>query len=234
MKNNYNSNLSIEQIGHVIPPYKKTHDFESSFINKNHFSYSQIELNSDKTTIKDPSGISGFLRREDALKIYELSYFSKGDIINFGTLFGLSAAIMSEAVYDSNKNNKILSVDKWGGVSKKAKYNLRAIYGNQNVDFVVKDGMEFLDNIIREKRKFGFIFVDHSHQYEDVFPLCKKINDVMSKDSFCLFHDYNDRRNFDDEEKYGVHKAIEDGLSKNMFDFYGIFGACGLFKKKSS
>ena len=232
MNKNLDTNLLLDELGGVFPQYRPTYDFKSDFIDDNHRFYSMCELDKNKTTIKHPAGIPGYLRSEDALKIYEMTYFSNGDIVDFGTLRGLSTAIMSEAVYDSNNQNEIYTVEIYRLWTYRAKFYLRAIFGNEKIKFVTKDVIDFIDLAIKKEKKFGFVFVDHSHKYEDVYQVCIRLEKLIKPEGFCLFHDYNDSRNNDQsDEDYGVYQAVNDGLSKNNFEFYGIFGCSVLFKR---
>jgi hypothetical protein len=56
---------------------------------------------------------------------------------------------------------------------------------------------------------------------------------IVGSGGFCLFHDFNDRRNEDpDEPDYGVHRAVADGLDPESFEFYGIYGCSGLYRAR--
>ncbi len=47
-----------------------------------------------------------------------------------------------------------------------------------------------------------------------------------------LFHDYNDQRNImPDVADYGVFQGVRDGLAPGQFEFYGVFGCAGLFRR---
>ena len=55
----------------------------------------------------------------------------------------------------------------------------------------------------------------------------------MLPGAFCLFHDWLDARNFEpDEADYGVFGATRDGLDPAEFEFYGVFGVAGLFRRR--
>lgn len=219
-----------ENIGRIIPKYKRTINFYRRFINSNHKYYSECPLNGE---IID-AGINGWLRREDALKIYEMAYYSKGDILEFGSYHGLSTSIISKANYDSGLKKKILSIDIDLEASNIATNNLKKLELEKNVDFIVNNSDIIIDNLINEKKEFNFVFVDHSHQYQPVYNVCSRLDELVKKGGFCLFHDYNDIRNIDNEnDDYGVYQAVHDGLKANNFEHYGDFGCTALFKKIS-
>jgi hypothetical protein len=49
----------------------------------------------------------------------------------------------------------------------------------------------------------------------------------------CLFHDFNDTKNNDPENKdYGVSQAVFEGLPMDRFEFHGIFGCTALYRAR--
>ena len=80
-------------------------------------------------------------------------------------------------------------------------------------------------------RQFGFVFIDHSHAYAPVYDVCLMLSRIVAPGGFCLFHDFNDSRNRDpNDDDYAVFQAVEDGLDRQRFEFYGIYGCSGLFR----
>jgi len=75
------------------------------------------------------------------------------------------------------------------------------------------------------------VFVDHSHSYEAVYGVCRELGTVLSKGGFCFFHDFNDARNRDTEDKdYGVYQAVVGGLNPEEFEFCGVYGCAALYR----
>ncbi len=219
-----------ENIGKTIPKYEKTVKTFTDYINSNHKYYSECPLNGEIIDI----GIEGWLRREDALKLYEMAYFAKGDILEFGTYHGLSTSILSQANYDSGLKKKILSIDIDAEASNTALNNIKRAGLEKQVSLTIKNSDVVADKLINENKKFDFVFVDHSHQYQPVYNTCIKLDKLIKKGGFCLFHDYNDIRNLDNSDNdYGVYQAVWDGLDHNKFEHYGDFGCTALFKKIS-
>ena len=59
----------------------------------------------------------------------------------------------------------------------------------------------------------------------------ERLADVLWPGAFCLFHDFNDFRNADPAyEDYGVYQGVADGLQQGRFEFWGIYGCCGLYR----
>ncbi len=207
---NEDSYIKPEELGGMIPPYRPTFKFDGSFINPSHEFYSRCDVKED---ILIDIGIPGWLRKEDALKLYELAFFSDSDILELGTCHGLSTAIISQAKKDSGTDNKIYTVDTNSECVKAAEDNLRNRSLEKNVYFTCNDATSVCNEFIRRGKKFGFIFIDHSHEYKAVLEICRLLDKLLIKNGFCLFHDYNDSRNNDPDDKdYGVSQAVNDGL----------------------
>lgn len=91
-----------------------------------------------------------------------------------------------------------------------------------------------MDRMSQARREFGFIFVDHWHGYEATEQAARRVAPLLKPGGFVLFHDYLDPGNADPEHVYGVYQAVDDDVVKGgQFEFYGNFGCCGLFRKKT-
>ena len=94
--------LRPEDLGTRIPPYQPNFDFSGKFIDIYHQGLAEAPTKG-KGLVQIRSRrwfrrlIPGWLRREDALKLYELSYFTTGDILELGPHHGLSTSILAQA-----------------------------------------------------------------------------------------------------------------------------------------
>lgn len=93
--------LPLEQLGSRFPLYRPTYIMDDPYINAFHSRYSTCPTEGDLIEI----GIRGFLRREDALKIYELAFHASGDVLEMGSAWGLSTSILCRAVADSGRSH---------------------------------------------------------------------------------------------------------------------------------
>jgi SAM-dependent methyltransferase len=224
---NKDSFLEEHDIGRRYPDYRKTVDFPGRYINDHHSYYYHCPLKGGILDI----GIEGWLLRADALKVYEMGYFSKGDILEIGSYRGLSTSILSQANHDSGLVRDIHTLDIDKSSLDMARENLQARGLGNNVHFHLSNSSDYLNGLIAQNTKFGFIFIDHSHEYEPVLEVCRQLSDLVIPGGFCLFHDYNDPRSFDYTTKdYKVYQAVNDGLDNDKFEFYGIFGCTILFR----
>jgi len=212
-------------------PYLPTYDFPSPHIDETHGVIANAPLKED-SLIQMPNGqwfasaIPGWLRREDALKLYELAYFASGDILELGSYHGLSTSIIARATLNSSKPKHIESVDLDPACTKATKNNLKRLGLLKLVNARTADAVVAVEEYAAKQAQFGFVFIDHSHAYQPVYDACKALVRVW------LFHDFNDHRNRDATNKdYGVYQAVMDSLDMNQFEFYGIYGCTGLFRR---
>ena len=231
---------NVGDLGLKSFPYNPT--YAGKFpINEFHNYFTSCEReNGVKILLNNDNGqlIPGMLRREDAMKIYELAFHAENNILELGCFRGLSTFIIAKAVLHSNSKKRITTVDINSGCIQSARANILTIdqvtNGRVNLlESIVNDGGSAVSNLIDAGRKYSFAFIDHSHAYDHVLDVCQKLDDVMEPGGFCLFHDYNDKRNNDNTETgYGVYSAVHDGLDESVFEFYGCYGCTGLFRKK--
>jgi predicted O-methyltransferase YrrM len=193
-----------------VMPYQKTYNFNGEFINQSHnrIALSRMHEYADIINI----GIDGWLLLADALKLYELAFFCKGDIIELGTYKGLSTTIMAEASRDSGRKFEIVTVDLDAQHTAEAKQGMadRRTPGRENVHFFTFDAIKFVGNTADAGRLYELAFIDHSHQYQHVYDTCVNLHRILVPGAFALFHDYNDPRNaHPDRPDYGVYQAVQ-------------------------
>jgi hypothetical protein len=207
-------------------PYQPTITSFRQFINDQHRYYHECPT---KGGILIDVGIQGHLRREDALKLYEMAYYATGDILEFGTNRGLSTSILARAISDAGKSAKIVTMELCAELAGQASRTLSQLDFSSHIEFLVGDADASCQKLVDAGRKFAFAFVDHSHAYGDVVKACHHLSQLLTPGSFCLFHDFNDRR---ETVEYGVYAAVTQTLDCNQFEFCGIYGCCGLFRRR--
>ena len=224
--------MSLDALGQERP-YHPTYESFGVAIDDFHAYLANCPL--DGIVIK--LGLAGWLQRADALKLYELGYFANGDILEFGTYCGLSTFILAKAIQSSGRRAHIVTMELDPRVTMLAKRNLASRSVDSFVDFREGDANATCSKLIAEGRKFSFAFIDHSHAYEPMVLACERLAQLLTVGSFCLFHDFNDPRNTatpgvgESENQYGVYAAVQSALDRKQFEFYGIFGCCGLYRK---
>jgi predicted O-methyltransferase YrrM len=210
--------------------FHKTYTYNGDFIDATHASFKTCPTKLGMIDI----GIEGWLLPADALKLYELAYYARGDVLELGTYRGLSANVIRRAILASGRpRRKLVSVDLDPGSTAAGHASVAGEKGARRLRFLNTSADDALETFAKTGRKFGFCFVDHSHTYAHVRSACERLADVLSPRSFCLFHDYNDPRNADPHDNdYGVFQAANEILP-GRFEAWGIYGCTGLFRLKS-
>jgi predicted O-methyltransferase YrrM len=208
--------------------YRKTYPFKGKWIDDWHKHLAEAPQNAGMIDI----GIEGWLLAADALKLYELARFSHGDTLELGTYRGLSTSILAQATETSGSNGVIISFDLDPAATATAKTNLAGRPGAERVHLFTVEAGQAVRDLARAKRTFNFAFIDHSHEFDHVFDVCQSLHRVLNFGAFALFHDFNDPRNASEQAPdYGVYQATLDGLRADRFEFWGIYGCCGLFRR---
>jgi predicted O-methyltransferase YrrM len=209
-------------------PYRKTYPFDGDYLTERHKELAAKLHPSGMIDI----GIDGWLLPADVLKLYEMAYCCDGDILELGAYRGLSAAVMNHACNDSGQSNVIVSIDLDTTAVELSRLALQGMSGGERVHFFQDDAGSAVRNLARIKRQFRFAFVDHSHRYEHVLDACAQLHRIVGLGGFALFHDYNDPRNIvEAEPDYGVYQGVMDGLRSDRWEFWGIYGCTGLFRR---
>ncbi len=225
-------------MGTVIPPYRPTFAFPGEYIDSAQRQLATTPLKDGLLIQLQNSSwlgqtIQGWLRREDALKLYEIAHFVKGDILELGSFHGLSTSILSRANRTSPHPKRIESVDLSPHAVRRARWNLWRQGLKAGVSLFVGDALAEVQRRAERGARFGMVFVDHSHAYGPVYQVCRELPRVVEAGGFCLFHDFNDPRNYDlADVDHGVHQAVVDGLADAHFEFYGIYGCLALYRAR--
>lgn len=230
----HESAFGLDLIGSIDNTYRPNQDFGGgTWINEQHKSISEIPLQGPIIR----SDIPGWLQRADALKLYELAYFSATPIIELGTYQGLSASIMASARKASKSEFSIITVDIDNGAVQAAAANLERAGLGGIVGFNTMAANDFCAKLFHDGVRSDFCFVDHSHSYEETFAACEWMKHLIVPGGFVLFHDFNDARNTTDvnvgekEDVYGIVNACLTSFGDDSFSFWGVYGCTGLFRK---
>lgn len=211
--------------------YRPTHSFSGRFINRSHLYFASCPRRGLKINI----GITGSLRPEDALKLYEMAFFSTGDILELGCSYGLSTYVIAQAIRDSGKSSRFDTVDINMNFALCTRRTLNKHGLTDYVNIWVGDAGPICESFSMLGRKFGFVFVDHSHEYRPVSRVCRQLSNLLDPGGYCLFHDYIDRRNIDlFSGDYRVFQATRDFLPVHKFGRVGIYGCAALYRREPS
>lgn len=177
------------------------------------------------------SDIPGWLRPEDALKLYELAGFAPGPILEIGAYHGKSSTLMALALRDTGNYVPLLSVD----VDPVALRDAAATAARHDVaDRVtyVRGTAAALFAAMPGYRPTT-VFVDGDHSLGGTRRDLDALRDRVPRGAVLLMHDYNDPRNADPAEpEYGVVEAVGSSWMRDDCSFGGVFGCCALFRRE--
>jgi hypothetical protein len=221
--------LALDQIGQPAP-YRPSFQFDGSAINSAHGDILHAPLGRLGIPINIDLGMDGYLQRGDALKLYELAFFSRGDALELGTHKGLSASIIARAL-DDRGSGSLETVDIDRAANKLARANVGGKPGAHRVTFTLRDAAKRMDELVAKGRRFGFIFIDHWHGYEATFEAARRCADLLAPGGFVQFHDFLDPSNADPKHVYGVYQAVLDTICLDgRFAFDGLAGCTAVFR----
>jgi Methyltransferase domain len=174
--------------------------------------------------------VPGWLRAEDALKLYELAYFAPGPILEIGGYRGKSTCLMALAVRASGRGTPIISID----VDPEAQAATRSAARRHAVDEHLLLVRGTAQSFFRANRSVvcALIFVDGDHSYAGVSRDLASLQPHLADSGLLLLHDYNDGRNaVGEDSEIDVVRAVADSWVAAQCAFAGVFGACGLFQR---
>ena len=227
----------FHELGRSIPSYRPTFDLPAPFIDRSHKHLAESPLQDGGVLIQLKTRrwfgktIPGYLRREDGLKLYEMAYYAPSDILELGSFHGLSTSILARAIRSSADGKHVYTVDLDPANVTATLDNLRSQGLHRRVTAHCDDAVAAVQRFASQGKQFGFVFIDHAHTYEAVYQVCRELERVTMHGGFCLFHDFNDARNNDPNDRdYGVYQAVTEGLNGARFQFYGVYGCAALYR----
>lgn len=205
-------------------------DYSGDIINASHRHLAAAPLGHQGVDFLIELGITGYLRRGDALKLYELAFRAPGDILEAGTNKGLSTSILAQAIHDRGYGFiETIELDRENSVE--AERNLAGRPGSERVTFTVSDATRRMNELAVQGKKYGFIFIDHWHGYQATIDAAELAKKLLVDGGFVMFHDFLDPGNADRRHVYGVYQAVLDRIiDDERFSFAGVSGCCAIFQ----
>lgn len=180
--------------------------------------------------LDDLADIEGLMYTQDGMKLYELAWFSPGDVLEIGTYKGRSAALMSLALHRSGNPARIVSIDVDPAHLAAARDNLARLGLTDRV--VLLEGSS--PAVLRRLTAFrpGLVYVDGDHTFRGASADLRALEPIVPSGSVIVLHDYE---GFEPDDPYWVQVAAaarESWLSRDCA-FIGRFGLCGVFVRRS-
>jgi predicted O-methyltransferase YrrM len=176
--------------------------------------------------------VPGWLRTEDALKLYELAYCTGGPILEIGTYRGKSGTLMALAARDAGRGVIVVSVD----VDPSAQPAAEAAAAAKGVGDRIWPVRGSTEAFSAANPRFApsLVFLDGDHSFGAVSRDLRTLEPHVPHGGLVLLHDYLDPRNSDpDTEEIGVVAAAGKSWLASDCEFAGVFGASGLFRRLS-
>jgi predicted O-methyltransferase YrrM len=176
--------------------------------------------------------IPGWMRPQDADKLWELASETNGPVLEIGTFHGKSAVLMALALTATGSDTLIYTLE----VEKASINAARA----QATAHSVADRIVFVrgtsDAFARAYPRFrpAMTFVDGDHRRVGVEADLAVLRNIVPAGGILLFHDFEDPLNDDpDCADIKVRPTVHDSWVARECDFGGTFGACGLYTRRT-
>jgi predicted O-methyltransferase YrrM len=176
--------------------------------------------------------LPGWLLDDDALKLYELAYTSRGPILEVGTYYGKSAILMARALRDSGRDDAIVSLD----VDPDALRVALSVVKERGLAEHLALARGTAESLFRAYPQFRprFVFLDGDHSRRGVARDLRALKPRVPAGGLLLLHDYHDARNADRADlDYGVVEAVEQSWVARECEFVGVFGCSALFRRRT-
>jgi predicted O-methyltransferase YrrM len=175
-------------------------------------------------------GLEGLGYPEDSQKLYELAWFSPGDLLEIGTFRGRAAATMAMALESAGNPARVVSIDIDAGVLEDAARGLAAV-GLANRVTLARGTADTVLSRMPELRP-GLVFVDGDHSYRGVMRDLTAIEPLVPNGSIVVLHDYEGYTAEDPYFRHRVPEAAGDSWLATQCDFLGRYGLSGAFVRR--
>jgi hypothetical protein len=176
--------------------------------------------------------VSGWLRPEDADKLWELAHSAAGPILEIGTYHGKSAVLMALALRDAGNGGVLYTLDVDARVLRSAQAESET-HGVGDLIVFVRGTSAALARAYPHLRP-AVTFIDGDHSRVGVERDLAVLDALVPDGGRLLFHDFHDPRNEDPEcDAVKVRPAVAGSWVVRDCDFDGVFGCCGLFTRRT-
>ena len=167
------------------------------------------------------------------MALFELAYFAAGDILEFGSAWGLSTSVLGRAIRNSGRSNRVASIEWDPDFQRATARTMQCAKLSRFYDGLAGPAHEWTATLVNSKRRFGLVFVDHDHSYDATRQVCAALPDLLTAEGIAVFHDFNDERNRTETSQYGIYQAVSELSTRPDFAFVGVIGCCGLVQRRT-
>lgn len=190
--------------------YAPNYDFQGEYINDTH-----------RDPLSPVDDVPGWMWPEDAQKLYELAYFSRGSILEIGTWRGRSTAIMAGALRDAGRDApSIVSLDIDATALSLADEQLKQRGLRSHVQLIRGSAQAYFK--AQPDFRPTLTFVDGAHTLKGVQRDIRALAGHIPAGGLLFFHDYVDKR-------YGIAEGVTTSWINDQCQFAGRFGCAALY-----
>ncbi len=221
----------IHDLGTEYPVYAPFYRRPTYWIDAHHEAIANLP--EDGALIR--GSVQGFLRKADALTLYELAYLAPGDVLELGSAWGLSTSILAQAVRHSGRRARVASIEIAADFQQASRQTIQAAQLDPFYESLAGAAAQHLPALTAQGREFGMAFIDHDHSFEATREACTALTHLLPAGGIAVFHDFNDARNREEPAVYGVYRGVCEWTMHNPdFAFIGIAGCCGLVQRRTT
>ncbi len=175
--------------------------------------------------------VPGWLRPEDAEKLYKLAHDTSGPILEVGTYRGKSTILMALAAKEAGHEMVLYTLDVDRAAQRAAMAEAQARGVASMIVFV--RGTLFAFAQAYPQLRPNLTFVDGDHTEAGLLRDLEVLESLVPSGGFLLFHDFNDPLNEDPAcAEIRVRPTVERSWVASQCEFNGEFGCCGLFTRR--
>lgn len=178
--------------------------------------------------------VPGFLRKADALLLYELAAHAAGPILEIGSAWGLSTTILGRGARSARPPVRLTSIELNPDFVSATQAAVRDARLDGQVSIIQGEASQVVTTLAAKRCQYALVFVDHDHSLTATQAICHALPQLLSPGGFAVFHDFNDARNCSEPSEYGVYGGVRQLLEGPMWQFQGITGCCAVVRRMTT
>lgn len=131
-------------------------------------------------------GVPGRLRLPEALKVYELGFVTPGDALELGTGHGLATFVLAQAVRDSGRPRRIVSVELDPLKLRAAERCLQRFGLSDLLEVQVAEAATFCRRLAGENAHYGFVLVRHDGSAHELSRIGELLGPAVGSGGYVL------------------------------------------------
>lgn len=218
---------NLQSLGAEYPAFSPLFQRDAPWVDADQGAIAQLP--EDGALIRGP--VHGYLRKADALLLYELAIHSCGDILEMGSAWGLSSCILARGAQNARHTVRVTSIELEPQFVAATRAALSKAGLAHLATVVPGDASLVSRKLVSAGRRFSLVFVDHDHGLPATQAVCELLPELLVPEGFAVFHDFNDERNRTAPLEYGVYHGVRQLAERGDFQFEGVMGCCAVLRK---